>query len=403
MTSRTADHLLGDERSRRVVGGVAALVLAAVVYLQFSFYLGFGRDQSIYVYGGQRVTHGVPPYASIMDPKGPVSGILCGFGVAIARLLGRDDVLVVRVEFFLLAAASALGVYLLVLQLWDSVVAALVAVAVFASFRSYDYFAAAGPDGHTPGTVFLVFALWLTVRRRWYWSAVAASLAFCTWQPLFWVPVLVTVCAVVWSPGQRTPALVRSVAGSLTPIVVLFVYYWASGYPGKLVEGLFVFPLVGVNRQSIGLFDQLSYIASNTWSNYPLSAILLLVGAVAVVAAGVRSVLANRPRWREAFLDPVVLLLAVGVLVQLPYLVYDYIGPSHWYPMLPFAAVGVGLLAKELIGRASDPAGRRRLNAALLSAAVVLTAVSAVAYYSPRPTTPRCARSRPTPARCRRR
>jgi hypothetical protein len=359
--------------------------MAAVVYLQFSFYLGFGRDPSIYLYAGQRFTHGVPPYASIMDPKGPVSGILCGFGVALARLLGRNDVLVVRMEFCALTIASVLGVYLLVLELWKSVIAAVVAAAVFVSFRPYALFAIIGPDGHTPGTVFLVFALWLTVRRQWYWAAVLASLAFCTWQPLFWAPLLVLACAVAWSPGSRRRAALWSLAGALTPLLVLFVYYWAEGYPGKLIEGLFLFPLLGVYRIPISFVDQLTFIGRNTWNSYPGTSLLLLVGAVTVVAFAVRRLLVDRSRWRSAALDPVVLLLAIGVVVQLPYLLYDYVGPSHWYPVLPFAAAGFGLLTVRLMDRFADPAVRRRITLGLAACVATLITVCAVAYYSPAP------------------
>ncbi|MBO0884599.1 MAG: hypothetical protein J2P17_30550, partial [Mycobacterium sp.] len=61
-------------------GGLTAVAIAAVVYSQFDLRGPLARDSAIYVYGGQQFIHGVPPYASIMDPKGPISGILCGFG-----------------------------------------------------------------------------------------------------------------------------------------------------------------------------------------------------------------------------------------------------------------------------------------------------------------------------------
>lgn len=386
MNLRERARSIDGERSRRVAGGVGAVVVAAVVYLQYSFYLGFNRDSAIYVYGGQRFTHGVPPYASIMDPKGPVSGILCGFGVAVARLLGRSDVMVVRAEFLLLTIASVLGVYLLVLELCDSVVAALVSAAVMTSFHSYARFAVVGPDGHTPGTVFLTFALWLAVRRKWYWATLAAALAFCTWQPLFWAPVLVLGCALAWSAHRaRARAALWSIAGGLTPLVALFVYYWGTGYPGKLFEGLVVFPLTGVARAPIGLVDRLRGIASNTWNAYGLTAVLLAVGALTVIVMAARTLLAARRQWRSALRDPVVLLLGVGTVVQLPYLVYDYIGPSHWYPVLPFAASGFGLLTARLQARFTGAAGQRRLAAGLLAAVVALTAVCAVTYHESAP------------------
>src|SRR6476659_7330043 len=99
----------GRAAHTRAVGAIGAVTIAAMVYSQFDIYGKLSRDSAIYIYGGQRFTHGVPPYASIMDPKGPVSSILCGFGVAVARLLGRDDVLVIRVGFCALAIVGVLG------------------------------------------------------------------------------------------------------------------------------------------------------------------------------------------------------------------------------------------------------------------------------------------------------
>ena len=52
-------------------------------------------------------------------------------------LLGHDDVLVVRLEFFVLAVLSVGAVHLLALALWRSVIGALVAATVFASFQAY--------------------------------------------------------------------------------------------------------------------------------------------------------------------------------------------------------------------------------------------------------------------------
>jgi hypothetical protein len=231
-----------------VAGGLGALVIAAVVYSQLNIYSALARDPAIYLYGGQRLTHGVPPYASIMDPKGPISPILCGFGVAVARLFGRDDLLVVRVEFCALAILGALGIYLLVLELWHSVVAGVVAAAVFVSFKSWAYHALIGPEAHLPGTVFLTFAMWLTVRKLWYGAGFAASLACLVWQPLFAYPVIALVCAMVWSPGHRVRAAGWSLAGVATPFVALISYYAAEGYPGKLFDGLVDFPFTAVRR-----------------------------------------------------------------------------------------------------------------------------------------------------------
>ena len=71
MTSRTADHLLGDERSRRVVGGVAALVLAATGPATAGDGTGQGDSDSI----GSRVQFNASsPGSSETSPMTPIGG-----------------------------------------------------------------------------------------------------------------------------------------------------------------------------------------------------------------------------------------------------------------------------------------------------------------------------------------
>jgi hypothetical protein len=368
----------------KVVGGLGALAIAAVVYSQFNLYAKVDRDSAIYLYGGQWFAHGVPPYASIMDPKGPLPGILCGFGVAVARLFGRNDVLVVRAEFATLSILSALGIYLLVLELWHSAVAGVVAAAVFTSFKMYGNEALSGPDGHTPGIVFIIFAMWLTVRRQWYWAGFAASLAFFSWQPLFPYPLIVLLCAAAWSPGQRLRAAGWSIAGGATPLVLLFVYYAAEGYPRKFFEGTFLFPLRGVYRARAGFGERLHSIFSSIPRWYGSSALLLWIGLSLLLVMAVWTVVSAGSDRREAAISPIVLLLVLSLVTQVAYVLYDYIGWPHVFPLLPYAAAGFGAAVAHLLHRLSwRPRAGRVATAALLAAVTALTAFYAVSYYQP--------------------
>src|SRR5438477_3834815 len=137
MRSPGAALHLDREQWLKVVGGVGPLVVAVLLWTRYSIDGRFSRDEGIYAYGGQRMTHGVAPYASIFDPKGPGATILCGWGAAIAHLLGSDDLLTMRVLFFVVALLTVLAVYLLALELWHSVVGAVVAALVFATFAGW--------------------------------------------------------------------------------------------------------------------------------------------------------------------------------------------------------------------------------------------------------------------------
>ena len=374
---------VGRDAQRKLAGAAAALAIASIVYSQFDLYGHFSRDSAIYLYGGQRMTHGVPPYASIMDPKGPITSILCGFGVAVARLLGRDDVLTVRVEFCALAIISVLGIYLLVLELWESVVAAVVAATVFVIFRNFAHQALMGPEGHAPGVVFLIFAMWLTVRRQWYWAGVAASLAFCSWQPLATWPIVVVLCAVVWSAGTRLRALGWTLAGLATPLAALMIYYAAEGHLGSLFTGLFVFPLTSVRRPPETLASRLAYVVRNIDSSFQSSAVFIWVGLALMVLMTVVAVVSARPQWRSALTSPIVLLVLLTFVLHLFYVAYDYIGWTHAFPLLPYAAIGFGAATAYVLDRLARPQIRRIVTGALLAGSAVLTVVYAVAYYEP--------------------
>jgi hypothetical protein len=381
------DWLVGAQRavlSPRAAGGYCAVLVAAALYSRFDLHGWLTRDASLYLYGGQRVVAGQPPYVSMMDPKGPVSSILAGVGVAVARLFGYGDVAVVRIEFCALAVAGVLAVYLLVLELARSVLAAVVAAVVFCAFRSYAFNALVGPEGHLPGIVFLTFALWLTVRRQWYLAGIAAALAFLTWQPLFAYPIVGLVCAVAWSPERRRRAAALNLAGLATPTLALIIYYAWDGHLRALLDGLIVFPLTGVVRKSNTPVGRLRSFVGSVTHLYGPVAILFWLGLLVIVALAVRAVLASRSRLRDCVRDPFLLLLAGTLVIQLGYVCYDYIGFPHTYPLLPYAAAGIGVGVARTLARVSS-AQLRWARPAVVIAMAVLAIGSLIVYSRPSP------------------
>lgn len=366
-------------RSPGVVGGTCVVLVAALLYSRFDLRLWVNRDAFLYLYGGQRVLHGQPPYVSEMDPKGPVSSLLVAGGVEVAKLFGRDDILVVRVEFIALAILGVLGVFLLVRALFDSVLAAVFAAVSFTAFRSFAFNAVAGPEGHQPGIVFFIFALWLTVRRRWYLAGIAAALSFLTWQPLFIFPIAVAVCAVAWSPGRRWRALATALAGVATPSLALVIYYSWGGHLRALWDGLVWFPLTGVVRRPMSLVHRLRFFYHDVGHIYGRGAILVWLGLALLLFAAVWTVATARDR-REALLHPLVLLMAGTLVVQLGYVAYDYIGYPHSFPMLPYAATGLGWGAARVL---AWTASVRWVRPAVAAATVLIALASLIRYSRP--------------------
>jgi hypothetical protein len=110
-------------------GGLAlpllVLALAVFVYGLYGFDGVLLRDYSIYLYSGQMIAEGVPPYVSAFDHKGPLSPMLAGLGVVLSGLLGWDDVYTVRLVFFTTACLGVVAVYLLGTCVFRSRVAGL--------------------------------------------------------------------------------------------------------------------------------------------------------------------------------------------------------------------------------------------------------------------------------------
>src|SRR3954452_16898277 len=79
-------------------GGALALIVAALLFTQFSIEGNLSRDEAIYSYGGQQLADGVPVYQAIFDPKPPLPTFLTALGVASGRAAGVDELYAMRYE-----------------------------------------------------------------------------------------------------------------------------------------------------------------------------------------------------------------------------------------------------------------------------------------------------------------
>src|SRR3954468_7955657 len=100
--------LATDRHAQRLAwgAGALALVVAALLYTQFSIEGNLSRDEAIYTYGGQQLVEGVPVYEGIFDPKPPLPTFLTAAGVGVARAAGQDELVALRYEFLLFSLLS---------------------------------------------------------------------------------------------------------------------------------------------------------------------------------------------------------------------------------------------------------------------------------------------------------
>src|SRR5262249_7611772 len=146
------------------------------LFTRFGIHGTLNRDESIYAYGGQQLVNGVPPYASIFDPKAPLATLMCGLGAALAHLFGHNELSGIRAMFGLLSVLAVLSIYLLALQLWKSIAGAVVAAVVFASFYRFAADALGGPDAKTAALVPIVLCMLFAARRQWFRAGLFAAI-----------------------------------------------------------------------------------------------------------------------------------------------------------------------------------------------------------------------------------
>jgi hypothetical protein len=373
-------HLDQDARWR-LGGALASVVVAFVLFTRYSIYDWLTRDEAIYVYGGQQMSHGVAPYASILDPKGPVTTMLCGLGTGLAKLFGTGDIVTIRVVFLFVSVLCVLAAYFVVVQLWKSVIAGLVTAVVFSSFETFAHDAIAGPDAKTPGILFGLVAIWLAARRQWFWAGFAASLAALTWQPFFPYPLVALLAPLVWTAGRsRLKTVGLALAGLVAPFLAFVVYFAAAGALGDFFGSAFVFPLRGVKRTPETVGHRIHRIIQVANDANHFSAGLLWIGLILLLLAAVATVVRDGAGWRQALASPFVLLVVVTGVLEVGYACYDFQGYPDVFPLMPYAALGFGGAVALVLQFRPSPMLNQVLTATAVVAATLLTVGSAVLF-----------------------
>ncbi|MFL6135116.1 MAG: hypothetical protein ACJ72A_20090 [Nocardioidaceae bacterium] len=358
-------------------GALVSLAVAVALFTRFGINSTLSRDESIYTYGGQQLSHGVAPYVGIFDPKGPIATWLGGLASVAAHALGRNDIYMIRLAYFVCACLTVLAVYLLATRLWRSTLAGLVAAVVFASFRGFAADALSGPDAKTPGVLLAVLSMWFLTRRQWFWGACAASLAFLVWQPLaLYAIVAVGVAVLNAQSGTRRKALVLAVAGAATPVVLTVVYFLAVGAFAEFVDATVLFPFRGVIRGSETVSRRLETIVTVVNRAYGFSGTLFWIGGLALVLLVALHLFRGRRQPLAALRDPLICVVFLTGLLQAAYAASDFQGYPDLYPLLPYPALGLGGLVVVALGLARNTIGRLVVITSALVALVVLTAFS---------------------------
>ena len=345
--------------------------VSVVVYVLHGFHGTLTRDLGIYSYAGQQVAAGVPPYLGVLNRAGPLAHVLPGAGALVARAGGFDDVVTMRVVFMLMATAAVSTAYLLGRDLFRSRGAGLVTAGGMLAFHGFIQYASSGPREKTPMTLFVIGAMWAVTRRRWFTAGVLTSLAtLCLQTAFFSTFTAVAVGVLLLAHGQRVRSLVRVVAGGLVPVLVLGVWFALAGSLRAAYDGFY-----GINRRYT-VPNPLTADRELVWADlqaaYGLTVWLLLAGTVLLVLVSLAAV-SRRARTAQPGLV-VLPPMTAGLAAGLWWILQEYDAWADLFPVLPFAALGLGAGYAVAVHRLAPRP--RALVAALLATTAVVLAVT---------------------------
>lgn len=388
--ARGVVELVQSRRALEICGAVVSLLVGVGLFSRFSIDGNLSRDESIYAYGGQQLVHGVAPYASIFDPKGPGATFLAGLAAWLGHLVGHDELKLIRLAFFACAVLTVVAVYLLALQLWGSISGALVAAAVFSAYKGFAEDALAGPDAKTPGILCAVLAMWLAARRQWAWAALLGSLATLVWQPLGFYPLAALLGALVCTTSGRIRAFGLAFAAAAGPWIVVSIYFAAEGAFGEFIDAAFRFPASGLQQGHETVWQRIKHIASVVHHGYGRSGMVLFWGGLVLlllIMLGTAAV--QRAGWGASLRAPLVLVVLFTLLGEAAFASSNFQGNPDLFPLLPYAALGFGgtvALATRAGARAPARVAALRFAApAVASCAALALVVWTAQWYTNAP------------------
>lgn len=317
------------------------LLLPFAVWGSHGFHNLLARDAAFYVYAGQIVADGVPPYVGLMNRVGPLSHLLPGLGVWLAREFGGEEVVGVRIVFFVLTALTPVLVYLVARSAFRSRVAACVGAAALLAFEGWALNATNGPQSKQPMVTFLLLALLFSMKRQMLLAGVATGLATLTWQPVLFAAAAAALVMGLTSPGGWRPRAMAvgwyALGGAITLAVTVAYFTLAEAF-GPFLDG-FVLANAGYTVQRDFFFDVSrswgllsGFLGWTTWLFLAGLALWLPVSAWVLRPAADEE--ARKQRHRT-------LALAASAGAAVGWTLWAYSGAADTMLVLPAAALGL--------------------------------------------------------------
>ncbi len=329
---RTPDRLPPWVSARSVGDPLLVGLVALVVYALHGMQGYLEHDLGVFVYGGEHVARGIPPYTGIFNSVGPLADAVPGLAIWVGRLFGLAPVPSARLLFLLLSVACVVLVHALARDTFRSRAAGYVAAAVFLTFTRFLQLATDGPREKTTMVLALLCCLVFLGRRRFVAAGVCTALTTLTWQPSL-APALAaaTVVVLLLPRAARRDAVVEFVAGGAVPSALAVAWFALTGTLHTAVGGFIVVNLRDARQPSLLL--QPMALLPILWRSYGISLALVPLGMVGLVALALR----DRRLWSVAAAGVAAAAWSAAVLN----------GGPDLFVVLPFAALGVaGLVVR---------------------------------------------------------
>lgn len=369
-------------RSRwQLIGEFGLVTLVALgVFAVYGFDGWLWRDDAVYVYAGQRVADGVPPYVGIFDHKTPLSPMLAGFAVWVGKAVSVDAVLSVRFLFWIISGLTAGSLYLLGKAIWQRAEAGWFVAASLLPFWSFGREAVSGPRAKTPMVLFEVLYFYCIVKGYWFGAGVFAALATWVWQPGVVFVLIGAAWVFVSKRGEtRIRNIVRYSAGVFVPCVLCFLYFLYHGAVEDLWAGAVTFNLTYLHRPPFAFGERLWEPLAALFKGYTLMGIPSLLGLLFLAAWGHYQYHYARSGacWRASK------VLYITLPFPLAWTIIDFQGAADLYPLIPYFCVGFGGLLWWIARERDDLSWRGQPLSRWITAGVVAVLVlGAIVEYA---------------------
>lgn len=359
------------------------VLVSAFVYIQYGFNGSLQRDDAIYLYSGQQVARGLPPYVGIFDHKGPVTPLLAGLGVSLAHALRADDIFAVRLLFLGISILVIVSTYLLTRMLFNSHHTGLLTAFFFLNFWGFGRHAVSGPRAKTPMVMFELLSLRLTARKSWFWAGFTGALGFLTWQPAVIYPLTTLFLALVQAGNQtqRIKQFVNTLLGISLPLALITIYFVIQDAFVDFWGGMFLFNLSYLNRTGTSLVGNIKGFLAAIYEGYPTVSIPILIGFLAIIFIFFRRLQQHQNRFFVWLAEDHFAGLLLTFPVPFFWSLLDFQGYADFYIFLPYAAIGFGWFLQQALQAVAQQESVAPIMKHLLFIGVCLALVGGAAMY----------------------